>query len=117
MCRRDGLTRRMIQRSPGGQFPALLIRPVISATSLSSSACPSWVTPGFHAAAGTCRMSSSSAPVMVQPLVNSSFPPGISRVIMCVMKSWLVPAPSSRTMTFRRKAAGTCRSAADSPLT
>jgi hypothetical protein len=50
----------MIQRSPGGQFPALLIRPVISATSLSSSACPSCVTPGFHAAPGIPRMSASS---------------------------------------------------------
>src|SRR3954470_5067721 len=45
--RRDGLTRRTIQRSPSGQFPALVIRPVTSATSLSSSALPSWAIPGF----------------------------------------------------------------------
>ena len=32
MCRRDGFTRRAIQRRPPGQFPARPIRPVISAT-------------------------------------------------------------------------------------
>ena len=72
MCRRDGFTRRAIQRRPPGQFPARPIRPVISATSLSSSALPSWAVPGFHASCGTCRMASSSAAVIIHPQVNST---------------------------------------------
>jgi hypothetical protein len=44
ICRRDGFTLRAIQRSPPGHFRALVIKPVISATSLSSSAAPSWPT-------------------------------------------------------------------------
>ena len=71
--RRDGFTRRAIHRRPSGQFPARLIRPVISATSLSSSIVPSWQVPGFHAPAGTCRIASSSAAVIIHPLVNSTF--------------------------------------------
>jgi hypothetical protein len=45
---------------------------VISAKSLLSSMAPSWAVPGFHASAGTCRMASSSAAVIIQPLVNST---------------------------------------------
>ena len=50
--RRDGLTRRAIQRKPSGQFPARLIRCVTSAISLSSSTVPSWAMPGFHVSRG-----------------------------------------------------------------
>ena len=71
ICLRDGFTRRTIHRSPSGQFPARLIRPVISAACLSSSIRPSWPMPGFHAPAGTCRIASSSAAVIIQPQVNS----------------------------------------------
>jgi hypothetical protein len=39
--RRDGFTRRTIQRRLPNQFPARLVRLVISAVSLSSSAKPS----------------------------------------------------------------------------
>ena len=60
LCRREGFTRRAIQRSPSGQFSALLISPVISAMSLSSSGLPSWRTPGFHAPSGTAAMAASS---------------------------------------------------------
>ena len=60
VCRRDGFTRRTIHRRPAGQFPARLIRCVISATALSSSAPPSWPVPGFHASAGSSRIASSS---------------------------------------------------------
>src|ERR1017187_3481592 len=69
--RRDGLTRRAIHRRAPGQFPARVVRPVISATSLSSSGLPSWPVPGFHASAGTSRLASSSAAVITQPQVKS----------------------------------------------
>jgi hypothetical protein len=49
-----------------------LIRPVISAMSLSFSALPSWPVPGFHAPAGTWPMASSSAAVIIHPQVNST---------------------------------------------
>jgi hypothetical protein len=68
---------------PGRPVPDLLIRPVISATSLSSSACPSWVMPGFQAPAGISRMSASSVSVMVHPLANSSLPPRIRGHHVC----------------------------------
>ena len=34
---------------------------------------PSWAMPGFHASAGTSRMASSSAAVIIHPQVNSTF--------------------------------------------
>jgi hypothetical protein len=71
-CRRDGLTRLAIQRSPPGQFPARLVSPVISAVSLSSSAVPSWAVPGCYAPAGTWRIAFSSAAVIIHPQVNST---------------------------------------------
>ena len=113
-CRRDGLTRRAIHRSPSGQFPALVIRPVISATSLSGSAVPSWPVPGFHASAGTCRMASSSATVIIHPQVNSKTRRGEDIDSRCLMSSWLAPAPSTRTRILARNRAGTCRMAAAS---
>ncbi len=72
LWRRDGFTRRAIQWSPSGQFSARDSRPVISATSLSSSAVPSWRTPGFHAWPGAAMIAASSLPVIIQPQVNSS---------------------------------------------
>ena len=72
MCQRDGLTRRAIHRRPPGQLPARPFRPVISATSLSSSMLPSWVMPGFYASPETWRIASSSAAVIIHPLVNST---------------------------------------------
>src|SRR5690349_24685273 len=85
--------------------------------SLSSSALPSWVIPGFHAPAGRRRMASSSAAMMVQPQVNSSFFLGVDRDSRWVMRSWLAPAPSTRTRTLRRNRAGTCfRAAASTSL-
>ena len=114
ICRRDGFTRRTIQRSPSGQFSALVIRPVISAASLSSSVLPSWAVPGFHAPAGSSRMASSSAGMIVQPQVNSMVLRGEDRPSRWPMRSWLAPAPSTRTMTLRRNREGTCFRAAAS---
>jgi hypothetical protein len=48
-CRRDGLVRRTIHRRPGGQFPARLIRRVISATAVFSCTVPSWSTAACQA--------------------------------------------------------------------
>jgi len=112
--RRDGLTRRTIHRSPPGQFPARLIRRVISAACLSCSIAPSCPMPGFHAAAGTCPMASSSAAVIIQPQVNSTLRRGHDIDSRCLMSSWLAPAPSTRTRTRARNRAGTWRIAAAS---
>jgi hypothetical protein len=114
ICRRDGFTRRAIQRSPSGQFPARLIRCVISATSLSSSMSPSWAIPGFHASAGSRMIAASSAAVIIQPQVNSTVFRGEDMASRCLISSWLAPAPSTRTMILRRNRAGTCRRAAAS---
>jgi hypothetical protein len=114
ICRRDGFARRAIQRSPPGHFPARVIRSVISATSLSSSAAPSWPAPGFHADSGTRMIAASSASVIIQPQVNRTFRRGEDMLSRCLMSSWLAPAPPARTTTLRRKRAGTWRRAAAS---
>ena len=62
-----------MNRRPSGQFSARASRCVISAMSLSSSAVPSWPVPGFHTPAGTLPMASSSAAVIIHPVVNSAF--------------------------------------------
>ena len=59
-------------------------------------------------------MASSSAAVIIQPQVNSTFRRGEDRDSRCLMRSWLAPAPSTRTRILRRNRAGTCRSAAAS---
>ena len=112
--RRDGFTRRAIERSPSGQFPALVSRPVISAASLSSSAAPSCPVPGFHAPPGTCRIASSSAAVIIHPQVNSTARRGEDGDSRWPMSSWPAPAPSKRMRIFFRNRAGTCRIAAAS---
>ena len=114
ICRRDGFTLRAIHRSPPGQFPARLIRSVISATSLSSSMVPSWAMPGFHAPPGTCMIAASPAGVIIHPQVNSRIRRGEDSDSRCFMSSWLAPAPSMRTMVFPRNRTGTCRIAAAS---
>ena len=87
---------------------------MISATSLSSSRLPSCAVPGSHAPPGTCRIASSSLPVIIHPQVNSSVFLGDDSVSRCLTRSWLAPAPSIRTRTFRRNPAGTCLSALSS---
>ena len=87
---------------------------MISATSLSSSIAPSWVMPGFHAPAGSAMMAASSAAVIIQPQVNSTALRGEDMPSRCLIRSWLAPTPSTRTMIFRRNLAGTCRTAAAS---
>ena len=57
-CRRDGLVRRTIHRSPAGQRPARRIRWVIS---------------------GSSRIACSSASVMAQPQVKSTWRRGVAR--------------------------------------
>ena len=99
---------------PVRPVPARVVRPVISATSLSCSALPSWVMPGFHAAAGRCRMASSSASMMLQPQVNSTFFLGVERDSRWPMRSWRRSGPSTRTRIWRRNRAGTCLRAAAS---
>ena len=59
-------------------------------------------------------MASSSAAVIVQPQVNSSLRRGEVRKCRWPMRSWLAPAPSTRTRILRRNRAGTCRIAAAS---
>ena len=87
---------------------------MISATSLSASTVPSWQVPGFHAPAGTLAMACSSAAVIIHPVVNSTFLRFELRDSRCSTRSWLAPAPSTRTMIFQRNRDGTCRSAAAS---
>jgi hypothetical protein len=58
--------------------------------------------PGFHAAAGTCRMASSSAAVIIHPQVNSTVRRREDIDNRCLTSSWLAPAPSTRTRTLRR---------------
>jgi hypothetical protein len=114
LWRREGFTRRAIQRSPPGQLSALVMRPVTSATSLSCSMLPSWRMPGFHASAGRAVMAASSASVMAQPQVNIIFHCGEDMPSRCPMRSWLAPAPSTRIRSLLRSLAGTWRSAAES---
>ncbi|MGH3169488.1 MAG: hypothetical protein ACRDN0_26865 [Trebonia sp.] len=49
--------------------------------------------------------------MIIQPQVNSSVFLGDNSVSRCFTSSWLAPAPSIRTRTFRRDLAGTCFSA------
>ena len=100
ICRRDGFTWRTIHRRPSGQFSALVIRCVISATALSSPTLPSWAVPGFHAPAGRSLMASSSAAVIIHPQVNRTFRRGERRDSRCFTSSWLAPAPSTRTRSL-----------------
>jgi hypothetical protein len=112
LWRRDGFTRRAMNRSPSGQSSALLMRWVISAQSLSSSSPPSWSRPGCQALPGRAAIASSSAGRMVQPQVNSIVMRFVDRESRCFTRSWLAPAPSSRIRILRRNAAGTCLRAA-----
>ena len=73
---------------------------------------PSWAVPGFHAPAGSSLIASSSASRMVQPQVNRMIRCGEDRPSRWPMRSWLAPAPSTRTSILRRDRAGTCRIAA-----
>jgi hypothetical protein len=109
-----GFTLRTIHRSPSGQFSVLDSRPVISAVSLSSSMLPSWQVPGFNAPAGTLPMASSSAPVIIHPVVNSTVFRLEFRDSRCLTRSWLAPAPSTRARILRRNRDGTCFSASAS---
>ena len=59
-------------------------------------------------------MACSSAAVIIHPQVNSRVRRGEVRDSRCSMRSWLAPAPSTRTRIFRRNRAGTCRIAAAS---
>ena len=59
-------------------------------------------------------MASSSAAVIIHPQVNSTFLRAEDRASRCSMRSWLAPAPSTRTRIFRRNRDGTCFSAAAS---
>ena len=65
--------------------------------------------PGFHAPAGTGLIASSSAAVIIHPQVNSTFRRPSRSASRCLTRSWLAPAPSTRTRIFRRNRAGTCR--------
>ena len=59
-------------------------------------------------------IASSSAPVIIHPQVNSTLRRGEDIDSRCLMRSWLAPAPSTRTRTLARNRAGTCRIAAAS---
>ena len=111
-CRRDGLVRRTIHRSPAGQFPARLSRWVISATCLSSCTTPSWSTAACQAAAGSSPIACSSASVIAQPQVNSTVRRREDSDSRWVISSWLAPAPSTRTSSRDRIRAGIWRIAA-----
>ena len=53
-------------------------------------------------------MASSSAAVIIHPVVNSSVFRFEDRDSRCLIRSWLAPAPSTRTMALRRNRDGTC---------
>jgi hypothetical protein len=99
--------RRTVQRRPAAHFPARLIRWMISATCLFSSGWPCRSTPGFHASAGSWAMASSSVAVIAQPQVNSTCRRGEAIGSRCSMRSWVAPAPSTRTISRDRMRAGT----------
>ena len=111
-CRRDGLVRRTIHRSPAGQPAARLSRWVISATCLSSCTAPSWSTAACQAAAGSSPIACSSASVIAQPQVNSTVRRRDDSDSRWLISSWLAPAPSTRTSSRDRIRAGICRIAA-----
>ena len=96
LCRREGLTRRAIQRSPPGQSSALLISPVISAMSLSSSGAAILADAGLPRAGRDSRDAASSLAVIIEPQVNSTVLRGEDSVSRCFTRSWLAPAPSIR---------------------
>ena len=114
-CRRDGLVRRTIHRSPSGQPAARLVRWVISATCLSSCTTPSWSTAACQAA-GSSPIACSSASVIAQPQVNSTVRRREASDSRWLISSWLAPAPSMRTSSFDRIRAGICRIAAVSTV-
>ena len=115
-CRREGLVRRTIHRSPAGQPAARLIRWVISATCLSSCTAPSWSTAACQADAGSSLIACSSASVIIQPQVNSTVRRRDDSDSRWVISSWLAPAPSTRTSSCDRIRAGICRIAAVSTV-
>ena len=111
-CRREGLVRRTIHRSPAGQPAARPSRWVTSATCLSSCTAPSWSTAACQAAAGSSPIACSSAAVIAQPQVNSTVRRRDDSDSRWLISSWLAPAPSTRTSSRDLIREGICRIAA-----
>jgi hypothetical protein len=64
--------------------------------------------------AGSSPIARSSAPVMAQPQVNSTWRRDVARDSKWVISSWLAPAPSIRISSRTRKRAGDLAIAAPS---